>query len=136
MNKRIFLFCALFLIFLSANTRILKAQTPGEPYVILVEFTLDGAKVDEAIELLSDIQLQTLENEEGCLVYDVLLSEEDPAKVFIYESYESEDAYKVHSDAPYFKEIVLKKLKPLIKSQKITKVFPLNFEGESGDAEI
>ncbi|MPM25642.1 hypothetical protein SDC9_72139 [bioreactor metagenome] len=136
MNKRIFLFCALFLIFLSANTRILKAQTPGEPYVILVEFTLDGAKVDEAIELLSDIQLQTLENEEGCLVYDVLLSEEDPAKVFIYESYESEDAYKVHSNAPYFKEIVLKKLKPLIKSQKITKVFPLNFEGESGDTEI
>lgn len=136
MNKRIFLFCALFLIFLSANTRILKAQTPGEPYVILVEFTLDGAKVDEAIELLSDIQLQTLENEEGCLVYDVLLSEEDPAKVFIYESYESEDAYKVHSNAPYFKEIVLKKLKPLIKSQKITRVFPLNFEGESGDTEI
>lgn len=136
MNKRIFLFCALFLIFLSANTRILKAQTSGEPYVILVEFALDGARVDEAIELLSDIQLQTLENEEGCLVYDVLLSEEDPAKVFIYESYESEDAYKVHSNAPYFKEIVLKKLKPLIKSQKITKVFPLNFEGESGDTEI
>ncbi|OJV33044.1 MAG: hypothetical protein BGO33_00765 [Bacteroidia bacterium 43-41] len=136
MNKRIFLFCALFLIFLSANTRILKAQTSGEPYVILVEFALDGAKVDEAIELLSDIQLQTLENEEGCLVYDVLLSEEDPAKVFIYESYESEDAYKVHSNAPYFKEIVLKKLKPLIKSQKITRVFPLNFEGESGDTEI
>ncbi|HHV86111.1 MAG TPA: antibiotic biosynthesis monooxygenase [Petrimonas sp.] len=136
MNKRIFLFCALFLIFLSANTRILKAQTSGEPYVILVEFALDGARVDEAIELLSDIQLQTLENEEGCLVYDVLLSEEDPAKVFIYESYESEDAYKVHSNAPYFKEIVLKKLKPLIKSQKITRVFPLNFEGESGDTEI
>lgn len=136
MNKRIFLFCALFLIFLSANTRILKAQTSGEPYVILVEFALDGARVDEAIELLSDIQLQTLENEEGCLVYDVLLSEEDPAKVFIYESYESEDAYKVHSNAPYFKEIILKKLKPLIKSQKITRVFPLNFEGESGDTEI
>lgn len=136
MNKRIFLFCALFLILLSANTRILKAQTSGEPYVILVEFALDGARVDEAIELLSDIQLQTLENEEGCLVYDVLLSEEDPAKVFIYESYESEDAYKVHSNAPYFKEIVLKKLKPLIKSQKITRVFPLNFEGESGDTEI
>lgn len=136
MNKRIFLFCALFLIFLSANTRILKAQTSGEPYVILVEFALDGARVDEAIELLSDIQLQTLENEEGCLVYDVLLSEEDPTKVFIYESYESEDAYKVHSNAPYFKEIVLKKLKPLIKSQKITRVFPLNFEGESGDTEI
>lgn len=136
MKKQVFIFCTLFLMLFSANTGIIKAQTSDEPYVILVEFVLDEAKVDEAIELLSDIQLQTLENEEGCLVYDVLLSEEDPTKVFLYESYESEEAYKVHSAAPYFKEIVLKKLKPLIKSQKITKVFPLNFEGEFGDAEI
>lgn len=136
MKKQIFLFCALFVMLISTNTGILKAQTTSEPYVILVEFILDEAKTDEAIELLSDIQLQTLENEEGCLVYDVLLCEEDSTKVFIYESYESEDAYKVHSSAPYFKEIVLKKLKPLIKSQKITKVFPLNFDGEFGDAEI
>jgi len=136
MQKHVILFCVLFLTLLSAYPRHSQAQNAGEPYVILVEFTLDKSRVDEAIELLSDIQLQTLENEEGCLVYDVLLSEEDPARVFIYESYESEAAYKVHSNASYFKEIVLKKLKPLIKSQKITKVFPLNFEGVLGDAEI
>lgn len=136
MKKQVFLYCALFLMFFSANTRIIKAQNSGEPYVILVEFVLDEAKVDEAIELLSDIQLQTLENEEGCLIYDVLLSEEDPTKVFIYESYENEDAFKVHTKAPYYQEIVVKKLTPLIKSQKITKVFPLNFDAEMGDAEI
>lgn len=136
MKKQVFLYCALFLILLSANTRIIKAQNSGEPYVILVEFVLDEAKVDEAIELLSDIQLQTLENEEGCLIYDVLLSEEDSTKVFIYESYENEDAFKAHTKAPYYNEIVVKKLTPLVKSQKITKVFPLNFDIEMGDAEI
>ena len=102
MQKQFFLFCVLFLTLLSAYPRHSQAQNAGEPYVILVEFTLDESRVDEAIELLSDIQLQTLENEEGCLVYDVLLSEEDPARVFIYESYESEAAYKVHSNASYF----------------------------------
>ena len=136
MQKQLFLFCTLFLILLLVPPHALQAQTAGEPYVILVEFMLDEARLDEAIELLSDIQTQTLENEEGCLVYDVLLSEQEPARIFLYESYESEDAYKVHSNAPYYKEIVLKKLKPLIKSQKITKVFPLNFEDALDDAEI
>lgn len=136
MKKQVFLFCALFFMLFSVNTRMLKAQTSGEPYVILVELTLDEAKVDEAIEVLSDIQLQTLENEEGCLVYDVLLSEDDPTKVFIYESYESEDAYKIHSKAPYYNAIVVKKLSPLVKYSKLTKVFPLNFDGDMGDAEI
>lgn len=131
MQKQLFLFCTLFLMLLLVPPHALQAQTAGEPYVILVEFMLDEARLDEAIELLSDIQTQTLENEEGCLVYDVLLSEQEPARIFLYESYESEDAYKVHSNAPYYKEIVLKKLKPLIKSQKIIKVYPLNFEGEN-----
>ena len=128
MQKQLFLFCTLFLMLLLVPPHALQAQTAGEPYVILVEFMLDEARLDEAIELLSDIQTQTLENEEGCLVYDVLLSEQEPARIFLYESYESEDAYN--------KEIVLKKLKPLIKSQKITKVFPLNFEDALDDAEI
>lgn len=136
MKKQVFIFCALFFMLFSANTRMLKAQTSDEPYVIMVEFVLDEARVDEAIELLSDIQLQTLENEEGCLVYDVLLSEEDPTKVFIYESYESEEAFKVHTKAPYYNAIVVKKLTPLVKQSKVTKVFPLNFEGDMSDAEI
>lgn len=136
MQKQFFLFCVLFPMLLSAYPHSSQAQTAEEPYVILVEFMLNEARVDEAIELLSDIQLQTIENEEGCLVYDVLLSEEDSARVFIYESYESEVAYKVHSNTSYFKEIVLKKLKPLIKSQKIIKVFPLNFEVMLDDAEV
>ncbi len=136
MKNQIFLFCALFGMLFSANTRMLKAQSADEPYVILVEFTFEEAKMDEAIDLLSEIQSQTLENEEGCLVYDVLLSEEEPTKVFIYESYESENAFKVHTKAPYYNAIVVKKLTPLIKHQKVTRVFPLNFEGQYSDEEI
>jgi autoinducer 2-degrading protein len=131
MKKRLFVLAALSLVFFSVFPRPSQARDAGDPYVILVEFLLNEATLDEAIDLLSEIQTQTLENEDGCLVYDVLLSEENPAQVFLYESYESGDAYKVHTNAPYYKEIVLKKLKPLIKSQKIIKVYPLNFEGEN-----
>lgn len=131
MKKRLFVLAALSLVLFSVFPRPSQARDAGDPYVILVEFLLNEATLDEAIDLLLEIQTQTLENEDGCLVYDVLLSEENPAQVFLYESYESGDAYKVHTNAPYYKEIVLKKLKPLIKSQKIIKVYPLNFEGEN-----
>lgn len=136
MKKHFFLFCVAVLLSITANSGILKAQTPGEPYVIMVEFTFYEEKADEAVELLAQIQSETLEKEEGCLIYDVLLSEEDPAKVFIYESYENEAAFKVHSKAPYFEEIVVKKLTPLIKHQKITKVIPLNNGEELTDEEV
>jgi len=45
----------------------------------------------------------------------VLLSEEDPNTIFLYESYENEAAYKIHVNSTYYKNIVTKKLTPLIK---------------------
>ncbi|MDO5524012.1 MAG: putative quinol monooxygenase [Bacteroidia bacterium] len=136
MKQQVFLFCATVLMLLCTNSGVVKAQTQPEPHVILVEFIFDETKLDEAIDLLSELQMQTLENEEGCLVYDVLLSEEEPTKIFIYESYENEAAFKAHTNSAHYKEILSKKLKPLIKQEKITKVFPLNFEGQFSDAEF
>lgn len=112
------------------------AQVVDEPYVILVEYTFDEKDIDTALELLSEMQMKTLENEEGCLVYDLLLSEEDPNTVFIYESYESEAAFKVHANSKYFKAIVTTKVTPLIKKQKITKLIPLNRDGELLNEEV
>jgi hypothetical protein len=86
MKKRLFVLAAISLVLFSVFPRPSQARDAGDPYVILVEFLLNEATLDEAIDLLSEIQTQTLENEDGCLVYDVLLSEENPAQVFLYES--------------------------------------------------
>lgn len=131
-TKLILFFTALLLgVFASVN-----AQNMDEPYVILVEYTFDEKDIDTALELLSEMQAQTLENEEGCLVYDLLLGEDDPNTVFIYESYESETAFKIHTNSKYFKAIVPTKLTPLIKKEKITKVIPLNQDEEFVDEEV
>lgn len=135
MKKQIFFLFAIVLATL-LNVQDADAQNAENPYVIIVEFTIDEQNVDEAIELLAEMQTQTLENEEGCMVYDVLLSEEDATKIFIYESYQSEDAYKVHANSNYFKEIVTKKLTPLIKHSKITKVIPINQDEGFIDEEV
>lgn len=44
--------------------------------VLFVEFELDQKNMETALALLKEMQIQTLENEEGCIAYDILLSEE------------------------------------------------------------
>lgn len=136
--KQIISFCLIALISAFATVLQATAQDADGPYVIIVEFVFDEANIDNAIELLAEMQMQTLENEEGCLAYDVLLSDDEPTKIYIYENYENEAAFKLHSNSAYFKSIVQGKLKPLIKHEKITKVTPiLQDGGETGvDAEL
>lgn len=123
---------AALMLFLG-NMHPLYAQN-NDPYVLLTEYTVEEANMDKVIDILSEIQTQTLENEESCSVFEILLSDEDTTKIFIYESYESEAAYKKHTAAAYFKTNA-PKLKPLVKASKKTKLIPINQEGLS-DGEV
>ncbi len=125
-----------FFLSMLLSVPLMKAQTGNDPYVILVEFTVDEKNKSQVVELLSEVQQQTLDNEEGCLVYDILLSEEDPTKIFLYESYESDAAYKIHSGSSYFKTIVEKQINPLLKGSKITKVTPVVSDSALLDEEV
>ena len=129
MNQRLLslLFLSLSLVF----TQALFAQQENEkkPVVLFVEFEFDAKNLDTALDFLTEMQEQSLENEEGCIAYDILLSEEKPNTVYIYECYESKAALKLHNDATYYKNIVEKKLKPIIKAQKILNLSPLNEMG-------
>ena len=129
MNQRLLslLFLSLSLVF----TQNLFAQQENEekPVVLFVEFEFDAKNLDTALDLLTEMQEQSLENEEGCIAYDILLSKEKPNTVYIYECYESKAALKLHNNASYYKNIVEKKLKPIIKTQKILNLSPLNEMG-------
>ena len=132
MNK--YFFYVLFLIVFSTFSHSLFAQQQNfddqaKPVVLFVEFQFDAKDMDLAIELLTEMQNQTYENEEGCITYDLLQSEENPNTIYIYECYENSAAVKLHNSAPYFKSIVEKKLVPLIKSQKILTLSPINDMG-------
>lgn len=135
MKKQILLFSVMTLLFSLVVPQTLQAQAAENPYVIITEYTLDAAKADDALDIFSELQQKTLETQESCLVYDVLVGEDDPAKVFLYESFETEADYKKHINSAYYKDLFGKKLKPLIKQAKTTKVFPLNFD-QISDEEV
>lgn len=135
MNKPVILFSTILCI-LFTSLAVIQAQENEEQYAIIAEYTFDEKNVDSAIDLLLELQALTLENEEGCIIYDVLLSEEDRRKIFVYECYENEAAFEIHTNSIYFKAIVSAKLTPLVKDSKKTKVIPLNNSGNIGNEEM
>lgn len=127
---KVFLATAALLLTYANGVIAQNDETAASPdgVVLFVEFSFDENDLDTAIELMTQMQSQVLENEEGCLAYDLLMSEEEPNKIFVYESYENQDAVKKHNNSPYFKEIVGGKLKKLIKNQTVKTLYLINAE--------
>ncbi len=127
---KVFLATAALLLTYANGVSAQNDETAASPdgVVLFVEFSFDENDLDTAIELMTQMQSQVLENEEGCLAYDLLMSEEEPNKIFVYESYENQDAVKKHNNSPYFKEIVGGKLKKLIKNQTVKMLYLINTE--------
>lgn len=129
MNKP--LFSILILSIMMVLSSSLKAQQKAvandeKPIVLFVEFEFDAKDMTLATELLTEMQNQTIENEEGCIAYDLLLNGEAPNTIYVYECYENKAALNAHNNASYFKKIVGGKLQSLIKAQKILKLNPIN----------
>ena len=103
-----------------------KLSNNEKPISLFVEFQFEAKDMKLAIELLTTMQNKVIEHEEGCIVYDKILSEEEPNTIYLYECYENKTALDVHNKASYFKSIVENQLVPLIKDQKILKLHPIN----------
>ena len=103
-----------------------KKSNNEEPIALFLEFQFEAEDMNLAVELLTEIQNQTIENEEGCIAYDILLNDEEPNTIYLYECYENKVALEVHNNAAYYKSIVNKQLSPLIKERKVLKLRPIN----------
>ncbi len=103
-----------------------KVSNNEKPIALFIEFQFETKDMNLAVELLTEMQNQTIEHEEGCIAYDILKNNEEPNTIYIYECYENKAALDAHNKASYFKEIVDKKLSTLIKEQKILKLNLIN----------
>ena len=129
MNKYVLsvLILSIMTLFSNSLSAQQKATADNEkPRVLFVEFQFDVKDMGLAIELLTEMQNQTIENEEGCVAYDILLNDKEPNTIYLYECYENQAALDAHNNASYFKKIVVGKLNSLIKAQKILNLNPIN----------
>ena len=96
-------------------------NTENQPYALLVELEVAQKNVQAVCEVLTELQKFALE-EKGCNAYEILQSEENSGKIYLYECYENPAAHYIHTNSNYFRDIVPDKLNPLIMEKRITKV--------------
>ena len=76
------------------------------PYVVVANWKAKPGEEEACLELLRKISSASRE-EPGCILFWVHRSTEDPRSFFLYEQYESEDAFRAHASSDHVRRYVL-----------------------------
>jgi quinol monooxygenase YgiN len=72
--------------------------------IVIVRFAIKTQHVDDFIAPMLHQARISLEEEPGCLQFDVCRSDEDPTQWLLYEAYADDQAFADHLARPSFKE--------------------------------
>ena len=72
--------------------------------IVIAKLKSKSGSETEMENALKDMVKKVAE-EKGTLVYTLHRSKEDPRTFLFYEKYADEDAFSLHSQTPYFKEL-------------------------------
>ncbi len=75
-------------------------------YVVIAEFKVRPAAVDQFRELMTRHAHRSVTTEEGCFQFDVCQLRDDPSRFVLYERYANEAAYVQHRADPRHKQII------------------------------
>jgi quinol monooxygenase YgiN len=71
-------------------------------YVIIAPIQVKEGCVDEFIKEIIDDAKGSVNDEPGCLRFDVIQDAGDPNRIWLYEVYQDEEAFQSHTQAPHF----------------------------------
>ena len=71
-------------------------------YVIIAPIQIKDGHKDEFIEALLEDARGSVNDEPGCLRFDVIQDSSDANRVWLYEVYVDEAAFQAHTQAPHF----------------------------------
>ena len=71
-------------------------------YVLLVTIQIQPEHREAFLESMLDDARGSVNDEPGCLRFDVIQDETDPNKIYLYEVYKDEAAFQEHLKAPHF----------------------------------
>ncbi len=66
---------------------------------IVVEFQVKPGCMKDFLSVIRDHAAGTLQEEDGCLQFDVLLPKEGGDRVLLYEAYRDDAAFEVHAES-------------------------------------
>jgi len=82
----------------SSSTRLF---ADGAPFAVVVQAEIEPDRMAEFLELIETNAVET-RKEPGCVRFDVLRSQDNPAEFFFYELYENEAAVDHHKKQTHY----------------------------------
>ena len=73
-------------------------------YVIHAPIQIKEGHADEFIQAMLLDAKGSVENEPGCLRFDVIRDENDPNRIYLYEVYKDKAAFEYHLTTPHIKK--------------------------------
>ncbi len=71
-------------------------------FAIIAPIQIKEGHREEFIEAMLDDAIGSVNNEPGCLRFDVIQDGDDPNRIWLYEIYVDEEAFQEHLKAPHF----------------------------------
>ena len=71
-------------------------------YVIIAPIQIKEGFIDQFKEEIILDAKGSVNDEPGCLRFDVIQDAEDPNRIWLYEVYVDEDAFQAHTETPHF----------------------------------
>lgn len=71
-------------------------------FTVIAEFEVAADKLDAFLTAAHDDATRSLQDEPGCLQFDInVISDNDASRVIFYEVYQSRDAFDAHLETPH-----------------------------------
>ena len=71
-------------------------------YVIIAPIQIKEGCKDQFMEAIIEDAKGSVNDEPGCLRFDVIQDADDENRIWLYEVYQDEDAFHAHTQAPHF----------------------------------
>ena len=71
-------------------------------YAVCVSFRIQPGRVGHFMPLIKDNATNSLEKEDGCRRFDICTDPNRPDEVFLYELYDSPDAFALHKASDHY----------------------------------
>lgn len=96
------------------------------PVHVFATWKVKEGQIENVLQLLKTVHNESIK-EEGNLFYKIHQSKSDQNTLILFEGYSSEVAVAEHRNSPYFQDLVLGKIVPLLENREIVLATPLEY---------
>ena len=86
--------------------------------VLVARYQAKTGMGDQVLAALNEMAPLVKQHEQGCALYQVCRSQDDPDAFLLYEQYVDQEALQAHRETPYFKRIIEEHITPLLEQRE------------------